>query len=238
MIGQKGEEAGESVVGVEENSPMRSNSFRIAPLRLGLHEHAIDGDVDVARLYMTVTNGQGVAVCDVWSPPLAVLTDGSWHSVAFVMRTDPRSYPSGLASVHFYVDGAHGFAQCKRIESRAITDTEADDVNKVVWTNPLRWRAGFVGGERNGSASRTSAIIGGRYDPSTGMFSNLLDGIVDDVAFHARILPPNEVKLLATFIPCARGYTENGYAFFPDTPAIHGEARRNVHIDPTFESAL
>jgi hypothetical protein len=221
---------------VAENSPIRSNKLRSAPLRLGLNKHATDGDADVARLYMTVTNGQGVAVCDVWSPPLAVLTDGSWHNIAFVMRTNPRSRPSGLASVHFYVDGAHGYAECKYRPSTERTDDAAAD--SIMWANPLRWNANFVGGARDGNASRTSAIIGGRYEPSTGTFSNLLDGTLDDVAFHDRILLPNEVKLLATSIPCARGYTENGYAFFPDTPAIHGEARCEIRTEPVFKSAL
>jgi hypothetical protein len=70
-------------------------------LGMGLNEAADDGDGDVARLFMRVTDGFGTVVCDVWSAPLALLTDGSWHNVAFVMESDPRSRPKGGA-VHVH----------------------------------------------------------------------------------------------------------------------------------------
>jgi len=66
-------------------------------LGMGLDEDAGDGNADVLRLFMRVTDGYGTVVCDVWSAPLALLTDGSWHNVAFVMNADPRSIPKGRA---------------------------------------------------------------------------------------------------------------------------------------------
>jgi hypothetical protein len=188
-------------------------------LGMGLEEDAGDGNADVPRLFMRVTDGYGTVVCDVWSAPLASLTDGSWHNVAFVMKADLRSRPTGLASVHFYVDANHGFASCKLDATRAVAKLTTSG---VVWTNPLRWLNTFVGGASHGPNSTTSALIGARYAPSTGGFDDLLDATVDDVMFFARALASNEVKLMAAALPCATGFTNDGYAYFPDTPALHG----------------
>jgi hypothetical protein len=49
-----------------------------------------------------------------------------------------------------------------------------------------------------------------------------LDATVDDVMFVSRALESHEVKLLASAMPCATGYRNQGYAYFPDTPALHG----------------
>jgi len=180
-----------------------------------------DGDANVPRLFMRVTDGYGTVVCDVWSGPLARLTDGSWHNVAFVMESDPRSRPIGLAAVHFYVDASHGFATCKLDATRDETDMNAT-ASGAVWANPLRWSNAFVGGASHGANSTTSALIGARYAAASGDLNDLLDATVDDVMFVARALEPNEVKLLASAMPCAKGYHNDGYAYFPDTPAIHG----------------
>ena len=121
--------------------------------------------------------------------------------------------------MHFYVDAGHGFASCKLDATRDETEATSSG---VAWTNPLRWSNAFVGGGSHGPNSTTSALIGARYAPSTGGFDDLLDATVDDVMFFARALASNEVKLLAAALPCAAGFHNDGYAYFPDTPTLHG----------------
>ena len=62
-------------------------------------------------------------------------------------------------------------------------------------------------------------VVGATYDTVSDSFIRPLSAFVDSVAYYDRALSIDEVATLATEMPCARGATGDGFAFFPGLSA-------------------
>jgi hypothetical protein len=155
------------------------------------------------KLYFTAVNADGKVTCDVAAPSHASLTEGGWHFIAIALEAHGVS---GGGQITFYVDG-------ESTRTRCDLDANGDifTFSKATML-PLR-----------------TVLVGANYNAKDARFEGGLDARLDDLTVYSGVLNGVELKGLAVHLPCARGFTGDGYVFFPDMEAVHGAETLRLH---------
>jgi hypothetical protein len=155
------------------------------------------------KLFFTAVSADGIVTCDVTAPSHSSLTEGGWHFIAVVFETHRVT---GGGQITFYVDGESTRTRC---------DLDADGNT-------------FAFGRSTMTPLRT-VLVGAHFNASAARFEGGLDARLDDLTVYSGMLDGVELKGLAVHLPCARGFTGDGYVFFPDMEAVHGAETLRLH---------
>jgi hypothetical protein len=164
---------------------------------------AIVGMRSAGKLFFTALSADGTVACNVTAPAHESLTEGGWHFIAVVFETHSVS---GSGQITFYVDGESTRTRC---------DLGADG-------------SMFTFGRATMTPLRT-VLVGAHYNAPDARFEGGLDARLDDLTMYSGVLNGVELKGLAVHLPCAHGFTGDGYVFFPDMEAVHGAETLRLH---------
>ena len=135
-----------------------------------------------------------------------VLNDGEWHQIALLVDAD--NHDDGVIS--FVVNGHVKQASCYH-----------PPLVKMENVAQFSFMTGF------GGVPLGSLVVGAvSHIDST----NAADALFDDVSFYQRILSQSELNALASKVPCAVGFSGDGYLHMPNTEEMTGSERVKVNL--------